>query len=56
MSQTVYAKDIQLKSTGTIFFGDKNTDGTFKLVRSGNDLIIYRRESSIYVEKGSVTT
>ncbi len=55
MSETVYAKDIILKSTGIIYFGDPTTEGSWKKIRVGNDIVFYRYESSVWVEKGRVT-
>ena len=49
---TIYAKEIVMKSGGTIYWGDKTTEGTWKEVRSGNDILIYRLESGVWVEKG----
>lgn len=51
----IYAKDIVMKSTGVIYFGAKTTEGTWKKVREGNDLVFYRYESSTWVEKGRVS-
>lgn len=53
---TVYTKDVIFKSTGTIYFGDKTTEGSWKIVRSGNNLIFYRYESGSWVEKGGITS
>lgn len=47
--------DIETTSTGAHYFGDPTTDGTYKVVRDGNDLVTYRRESGTYVEKSRVT-
>ena len=46
--------DMETTSTGTIYFGDPSTDGTWKIVRSGNDLSFQRRESGSYVEKSKM--
>ena len=55
MSITVYAKDIVLKSTGTIYYGARTTEGSWKKQRSGNDWIYYRYESGTWVEKARIT-
>ena len=36
-----------------IYFGDKNTDGTWRIVVSGTDLNIEKRESGTYVAKSA---
>ena len=55
MADTIYAKEIQLKSTGAIYIGAKATNGTWKIIRSGNDLYFQRRESGSYVTKGGAS-
>jgi len=40
-------------STTALYFGDPATDGTWRIVRNGNDLEFQRRESGSYVSKGS---
>ena len=46
-----------LNTVNTVsYFGGLSTeDGTWKIEVSGTDLIVYRRESSVYVEKGRFT-
>lgn len=36
-----------------LYFGDPNTDGSWRIYISGTNLVIERRESSSWVEKGS---
>lgn len=43
--------DIEILNTGTFYWGDPTTDGTWKAVRETNDLVFYRREGGSYVEK-----
>lgn len=38
-------------STSNFYFGAESTDGTFRLVRSGADLLVQKRESGVYVTK-----
>ena len=45
--QTILASDEPL------YLGDPATDGTWRIVRSGNDLNFERRESGIWVMKGA---
>jgi len=44
-----------LSSSGVLYFGASGTDGTWRLTRSGNDLIFSRRESGAYVQKAAIT-
>lgn len=46
------SSDINGSSTSTFYFGDSATDGTWRIVRDGNNLSFQRRESGAYVEKG----
>lgn len=46
------SSDINAGSTSVVYFGDSATDGTWKIVRDGNNLSFQRRESGAYVEKG----
>lgn len=46
---------IQVGDDGWIYFGNKNTDGTWRIGRSGNDWNMERRESGTYVAKGAAT-
>jgi hypothetical protein len=47
--------DIECVSTGAFYWGDPITDGTWKCVRDGDDLVFYRRESGSYVEKSRLS-
>jgi len=40
-----------LRATDPLFFGFEGTNGTYKTVRSGNDLCVSRRESEVFVDK-----
>lgn len=42
-------------SVNEIYVGDGTSDGTWKITRAGNDLVIERKESSVYVTKSTVT-
>lgn len=44
----------QVDTDGAIYFGGKDTDGTWRLVRSGNDWNMERRESGTYAKKAAV--
>lgn len=47
--------DLILSSTDSIYFGAIATNGSWRIIRSGNDLVVERRESGAYVEKGKFT-
>ena len=46
---------ISVDTDGWIYFGDKNTDGTWRIGRSGTAWDMQRRESGTYVAKGAAT-
>lgn len=45
--------ELILAVDGIIYFGDENTDGTWRLIRSGTSFNVERRESSVWVKKGA---
>lgn len=44
---------VVLASTTYLYFGDTGTDGSWRIGRSGTSLVVERRESSVWVEKGA---
>lgn len=38
-----------------VYFGPSGTDGTWRIIPSGNDLSVQRREGGVWVEKGLFT-
>ena len=46
---------IQVDDDGWIYFGGKDTDGTWRIGRSGTAWNMERRESGTYVAKGAST-
>ena len=50
-----FKEDFELTSTDAIYFGDPATDGTWRIVRSGNNFSMQRRETSAWVDKGGYT-
>lgn len=42
-------------STAAFYFGDPDTDGTWRISRSGNNLIFERRVGGSYVQRGGIT-
>jgi len=49
------AGHVEIPSTDAFYLGDTTTDGSWRIIRSGNDLQFERRESSSWVSKGSFT-
>lgn len=43
----------QAAADGVTYLGDKETDGSWRLMISGSSLLFQRRESSAWVTKGS---
>jgi len=48
-------EEVHLISTGIIYLGDSSTDGSWRMVRSGNDLVFQRRESSTWTTKDTIS-
>jgi hypothetical protein len=46
--------DCEIASAGAYYLGDPTTDGSWRIIRSGNDLEFARRESGAWVTKGTV--
>lgn len=38
-----------------IYYGDEDTDGTWRIIPDGNNLVSQRRESGTYVTKQTIT-
>lgn len=38
-----------------VYFGDPDTDDSWRIIRSGNNLAFERREAGVWVEKSAVT-
>jgi hypothetical protein len=47
--------DIQMTSGNAFYLGDKDTDGTWRIVRENDNLVFERRESGTYVNKSTMT-
>ena len=45
--------DIRLYNASNIYLGDSSTNGSWRIVRNGNNLSFQRREAGSWVEKGS---
>jgi len=46
--------DLILQDTKSFYFGDANTDGTWRIIRVGNNLEFQRRESGTWVTKSTM--
>ena len=46
--------DMEIRSTDAYYLGDQATDGSWRFVRSGNDLVVERRESGSWVTKQTI--
>ncbi len=46
---------IELDSTEAVYWGDANTNGSWRRIRSGNDLLDQRREAGTWVTKSTVS-
>lgn len=55
ITDNYFTGDIETTSTGAFYMGDQNTDGSWRIVRSGNDLVMERRESGVWVTKQTIT-
>ncbi len=47
--------NIQVAEDGWIYFGDKDTDGSWRVGRVGNNWEMQRRESGTFVKKAGAT-
>ena len=43
--------DIEVDDTNAFYFGDSNVDGTWRIVRVGDNLVYQRREAAAWVTK-----
>jgi hypothetical protein len=48
-------EEVHLISTGIIYLGDSATNGSWRIVRSGDDLTFDRRESGSWVTKSTIS-
>lgn len=55
ISRKPQLEEVHLISTGVIYIGDSSTDGSWRIVRSGNDLVIQRLESSTWTTKSTIS-
>lgn len=55
VSKTPQVDELHLPTAGIIYFGDDSTNGSWRIVRSGNDLVIQRREADSWVTKSTIS-
>ena len=48
-------EEVHLTSAGIVYWGDSSTDGSWRLMRSGNDMVFQRRESSVWTTKDTIS-
>jgi hypothetical protein len=51
----VFNGPVEMASDMPIYFGNPDTNGSWRIVRSGDDIHFDRRESGSWVNKGSFT-
>lgn len=54
-SQLDVAGDIEIGSENAFYFGDPSTDGTWRIMRNGNNIVFQRRESDSWVSKSAIS-
>jgi len=47
--------DIVIDDDKAFYIGDKATEGSWRIVRSGDNLLMQRLESSVWVTKDTIT-
>ncbi len=52
---TAFTNSAQLVAAAVIYFGEPNIDGSWRILRSGNNLVIDRREAGVWVTKQTYT-
>jgi len=55
ISSTPQYEEVHSPDTGAYYFGDSGTDGSWRITRSGNDLVIQRRVSGSWVTKSTIS-
>lgn len=50
-----FDNSMEIGSANAIYFGNAATNGTWRIIRAGNDFSFQRREAGTYVEKGAFT-
>lgn len=47
--------DVEINSSNAFYLGDPTTDGTWRIIRSGDDLLMQQRESGTYNTKQTIS-
>jgi hypothetical protein len=47
--------DLALDASNALYFGPADTDGSWRIVRSGNNLVFERRELGVWNTKDTIT-
>ena len=50
----VYNSDNSVEALGAFYIGDKITDGSFRFIQNGGDLLVEKRESGVWVAKATI--
>ena len=48
-----FSSHLETSATGVFYYGDSVTDGSWRSVRSGTNLVFERPEAGAWVQKGS---
>jgi len=56
VSDTIEVASVKVDSDKAFYLGAEDVNGSWRFIRSGDFLIIQRRESTIWVEKGAFLT
>ena len=54
LGDTEFTGDVEIAAAKAEYFGDADTDGTWRIIRNGDDLVMQRRESGAYVTKQTI--
>lgn len=48
-------EEVHLISAGIVYLGDSETNGSWRMVRSGNNLLFQRKEAGSWVTKSTIS-
>jgi hypothetical protein len=51
---TTYYDNLRAKDVGAFYLGNETTDGSWRFIRSGNNLVAQRREATVWVTKNTI--
>ena len=55
LEKSKFFNDVEIPSTNAYYLGDTTTDGSWRFIRSGTNLVIERRESASWVTKSTIS-